>query len=130
MRRRRARRVRSLLEEIGNSDRVILGADLAVAVVVDEELVSAGAVAPGSLAGWMNAAGLTYVQSRSEMLRKNAGASAPCAASSLYSSGKSGVSTSRRPEATSRLAAPPAIRTAPRAPCSIELVTSGPSSSS
>jgi hypothetical protein len=38
--------VRSLLEEIGNSDRVILGADLAVAVVVDEELVSAEAVAP------------------------------------------------------------------------------------
>jgi hypothetical protein len=40
-RRQRVRAGASLLEEIGDRDRVVLGADLAVAGLVDQKLVSA-----------------------------------------------------------------------------------------
>ena len=43
--------VAALFEQIGDRDRVVLGADLAVAVVVDEKLIAADAVAAGALAG-------------------------------------------------------------------------------
>jgi len=41
----------ALFEQIGDRDRVVLGADLAVAVVVDEKLIAAEPVATGALAG-------------------------------------------------------------------------------
>ena len=41
----------ALFEHIGDRDRVVLGADLAVAVVVDEKLIAAEPVATGALAG-------------------------------------------------------------------------------
>jgi hypothetical protein len=52
--------VSPLLEEVRDPDRVILGADLAIAALVDQKLVSAEAVTPSSLAG-VDERGWAYV---------------------------------------------------------------------
>ena len=112
--------VAALFEQIGDRDRVILGADLAVAVVVDEKAIAAEPVVTGSLAGMnegrganegpvqvLDAAVVVEGRGLGERFR-------------LPLLRKAGVSISRLPGATSGLPAPPtttSLRTpAPRSP--------------